>query len=277
MSAIDRSQVRPSEIAGTWYPGGAADLRSTIERYLAGVERKELEGELVGLIAPHAGYLYSGQVAAHAYKQLEDRDFDLVTLISPVHRMYMGTYVVTSYHYYETPLGAVPVATDLVDTLAEKLRLVRVQRDAEHSLEIQLPFLQYFLSEFRLVPLMLGDQDWDCCQRLASELVPLLAGQKALLVASTDLSHFHPYDRAVHLDQRVLEHIENFDPRGLSDDLAARRCEACGGGPVIAVMLAAREMGADEAHVLHYANSGDVTGDRSQVVGYAAAGLYRAP
>ena len=275
MSAVDRSQVRPSDIAGTWYPGGRAELRSTIEQYLAGVEHKELEGELVGLIAPHAGYVYSGQVAAHAYNQLEGRAFDLVALISPIHRMYMGTYMVTSYAYYETPLGLVPVATDVVDGLGEKLRLVRVQRDGEHSLEIQLPFLQYLLGEFRLVPVMLGDQDWECCQRLASELVPLLAGQKALLVASTDLSHFHPYQRAVQLDQRVLEHIESFDPRGLSEDLAARHCEACGGGPVIAVMLAACEMGADRAHVLRYANSGDVTGDRSQVVGYMAAGLYR--
>ena len=277
MGAVDRSQVRPSDIAGTWYPGGPEELRSTIERYLAGVEHKELEGELVGLIAPHAGYVYSGQVAAHAYKQLEGRDFDLVALISPIHRMYMGAYTVTTYRYYETPLGLVPVATDVVDRLGEDLRLVRVQRDAEHSLEIQLPFLQYLLGEFRLVPVMLGDQDWDCCQRLASALVPLLTGQKALLVASTDLSHFHPYDRAVQLDQRVLEHIENFDARGLSDDLAARRCEACGGGPVIAVMLAARGMGADRGWVLRYANSGDVTGDRSQVVGYVAAGLYRTP
>jgi len=152
---------------------------------------------------------------------------------------------------------------------------VRVQRDGEHSLEIQLPFLQYLLGEFRLVPVMLGDQEWDCCQRLASELVSVLTGQKALLVASTDLSHFHPHDRAVQLDSRVVEHIENFDPRRLSEDLATRRCEACGGGPVIAAMLAARQMGADRAHVLRYANSGDVTGDRSQVVGYMAAALCR--
>ena len=275
MSAVDRSQVRPSDIAGSWYPGRPAELRSTIKRYLAGVEHRELEGELVGLIAPHAGYIYSGQVAAHAYKQLEGADFDLVALISPVHQMYMGTYMVTSYHYYETPLGLVPVATDVVDRLGEKLRLVRVEREAEHSLEIQLPFLQYLLGEFRLVPVMLGDQDWDCCQRLASALVPLLTGQKALLAASTDLSHFHPYDRAVQLDRRVLGHIESFDPRGLSDDLAAHRCEACGGGPVIAMMLAARELGADRGHVLCYANSGDVTGDRSQVVGYMAAALSR--
>ena len=274
MSAVDRSQVRPSVIAGSWYPGRPAELRTTIERYLANVEPTELEGELVGLIAPHAGYIYSGQVAAYAYKQLEGRDFDLVALISPIHQMYMGTYMVTSYAYYETPLGLVPVATDLVDELAEELNLVRVQRDGEHSLEIQLPFLQYVLGEFRLLPVMLGDQDWGSCQRLASALAPLLTREKALLVASTDLSHFHPYDRAVQLDRRVLERVEAFDPRGLSEDLRARRCEACGGGPVIAVMLATQELGAKRARVLCYANSGDVTGDHSQVVGYMAAALF---
>jgi len=273
MSAVDRSQVRPSVIAGTWYPGRPAELRATIEQYLANVEPTELEGELVGLIAPHAGYIYSGQVAAYAYKQLQGRDFDLVALVSPIHRMYMGAYMLTSCAYYETPLGLVPVATDVVEGLGEELSLVRVQHDEEHSLEIQLPFLQYMVGEFRLLPVMLGDQDWGSCQRLASALVPLLTGEKALLVASTDLSHFHPYDRAVQLDRGVLERVEAFDPHGLSEDLRARRCEACGGGPVIAVMLAAREMGAKRAQVLRYTNSGDVTGDRSQVVGYMAAAL----
>jgi len=275
MNPVDRSQVRPSLIAGSWYPGHPAELRATIKRHLANVEPMELGGELVGLIAPHAGYVYSGQVAAHAYKLLEGRDFDLVALVSPVHRLYLGPYMVTSYAYYETPLGLVPVATDLVERLGKTLRLTRVRRDDEHSLEIQLPFLQHLLGDFRLLPIMLGDQGWAACHQLASALVPLLVGEKALLVASTDLSHFHPYDRAVQLDQRVVARVEAFDPRGLSEDLAARRCEACGGGPVIAMMLAAQQLGANRARVLCYANSGDVTGDRSQVVGYMAAALFR--
>lgn len=276
MGAVDRSQVRASVIAGSWYPGRPAELQATIERYLTDVEPTVLEGQLVGLIAPHAGYVYSGQVAAYAYKQLEGRDFELVALISPVHRMYRGTYMVTSYAYYETPLGLVPVATDLVDELGGELRLARVQHDGEHSLEIQLPFLQHLLGEFRLLPLMLGDQDWGSCQQLASALASLLREEKALLVASTDLSHFHPYAQAVQLDRRVLERVEAFDPRGLRDDLAAHRCEACGGGPVMAAMLAAQKLGATRAHALRYTNSGDVTGDRSQVVGYMAAALLKA-
>jgi AmmeMemoRadiSam system protein B len=276
MDTVDRSQVRPSVIAGSWYPDRPAALRATIERYLNDVEPMDLRGKLVGLIVPHAGYIYSGQVAAHAYKQLEGRDVDLVVLISPVHRMYVGAYMVTHYAYYETSLGLVPVAGDLVEELGEQLELTRVRRDEEHSLEIQLPFLQYLLSEFRLLPIMLGDQSWDACQQLASALATLLQGERALLVASTDLSHYHPYDQAVQLDRRVGDRVEAFDPRGLSEDLAAHRAEACGGGPVITVMLTARSLGADRARVLHYANSGDVTGDRSQVVGYMAAALFKA-
>lgn len=276
MNGVDRSQVRSSVIAGSWYPSQPEELRSIVERYLDNVEPTELEGELVGLIAPHAGYAYSGQVAAYAYKQLEDLDFNLVALISPLHRVRLGTYMVTSYSYYETPMGLMPVDTELVKALGEELELTRVRRDQEHSLEIQLPFLQYMLGEFRLLPIMMGDQDWSSCQSLASALASLLSGEKALLVATTDLSHFHSYDQAVQLDQRVQERVGAFDPRGLSEDLAARRSEACGGGPVISMMLAAQELGASQAHVLHYANSGDVTGDRSRVVGYMAAALLKA-
>ncbi len=275
MRAVDRSRVRPSVIAGSWYPGQPARLRASIEGYLASVEHAELEGDLLGLIVPHAGYIYSGQVAAYAYEQLEGRTFGLVVVVSPVHRMYRGVYMVTSYDYYETPLGLVPVASDQVKRLAEELDLVRVQSDGEHSLEIQLPFLQYLLGEFRLLPVMLGNQDWDSCQQLASALGALLRDQEALLVASTDLSHFHPEHEAVLLDQRVRDRIDSFDPRGLSEDLAVRRSEACGGGPVVAVMLSAQKLGGSHARVLHYATSGDVTGDRSEVVGYMAATILR--
>ena len=276
MDAVDRSQVRPSVIAGSWYPGQPADLRATIEGYLDNVAPMELGGELVGLIAPHAGYVYSGQVAAYAYSQLEGLAFDLVVLVSPVHRMYRGAFIVTSYAYYETPLGVVPVAMDLVDGLEEQLRLVRVSYDEEHSLEIQLPFLQHLLGDFRLLPIMMGDQSWDSCQMLVTAMAPLLAGGKVLLIASTDLSHYHSYDQAMRFDHQVMDRVETYDPRGLSEDLVARRCEACGGGPVISVMLIARGLGADRAHVVRYASSGDVTGDRSQVVGYMAAVLVKA-
>ncbi len=275
MQRINPRDIRRSVIAGTWYPGTKAELARTVDGFLANVKKEELGGELMGLIAPHAGYVYSGQVAAYAYKQLEGLDFPIVAVVSPVHRMFVGRYAVTAKRYYETPLGLVEVDGELVDALDEAVGLNRVERDDEHSLEIQLPFLQRVLGRFKLLPVMMGDQSLPACRALGEALAGVLRGRRALLVASTDLSHFHPYDTAVRLDRVVLDHIEKFDPEGLALDLERGRCEACGGGPVIAVMLAAKALGANRARVLKYANSGDVTGDRWQVVGYVAGAIYR--
>ena len=275
MERINPRDIRRSVIAGSWYPGTKAELGRMLDGFLANVKKEELGGELMGLIAPHAGYVYSGQVAAYAYKQLEGLDFPIVAVVSPVHRMFVGRYAVTAKRYYETPLGLVEVDGELVDALDEVVGLNRVERDDEHSLEIQLPFLQRVLDRFKLLPVMMGDQSLPACRALGEALAGVLRGRRALLVASTDLSHFHPYDTAVRLDRVVLDHIEKFDPEGLALDLERGRCEACGGGPVIAVMLAAKALGANRARVLKYANSGDVTGDRWQVVGYVAGAIYK--
>ncbi|MDY7041368.1 MAG: AmmeMemoRadiSam system protein B [Chloroflexota bacterium] len=267
--------VRRSAIAGTWYPGTKDELRLAVRKYFDEAESVELGGELVALISPHAGYTYSGQVAAYAYKQVEGATYDVVAVVSPVHRMPVGSFAVTEADAYETPLGLVHLDRDLVFELGRETRLTRVGYDAEHSLEIQLPFLQVALGEFRLLPVMLGDQSLSACKRLGTALGKVLAGKSVLLVASSDLSHFHPYDQAVQLDQVALGYIDDFDPEGLAQALTSHHTEACGGGPVIAVMFAAQELGATHGRVLHYANSGDVTGDHSQVVGYVAGALYR--
>jgi hypothetical protein len=268
--------VRHSVIAGTWYPGTEGQLRQKVRGYLDNVEKEKLGGELIGLISPHAGYIYSGQVAAYAYRQLDGASYDAVAIISPVHRMFVGRFAATSAAAYETPLGLVEVDTELVEATDKEVGLTRVPQDNEHSLEIQLPFLQVVLGEFKLLPIMIGDQELSSCQKLGTALAKILKGKNVLLVASTDLSHFHNYDTAVRLDEIILERVGSYDPEGLAQDLRRGKCEACGGGPVIAVMLAAQELGANKAKVLKYMNSGDVTGDRSQVVGYMAAALYRA-
>jgi len=276
MDEIDPKAVRRSVIAGSWYPGTERELRKTVQGYLDNVEKEKLDGELIGLISPHAGYIYSGQVAAYAYKQLDGLSYDTVAVISPVHRMLVGRFAATSAAAYETPLGLVEVDTALVEAADREVSLAYVAQDNEHSLEIQLPFLQVVLGKFKLLPIMMGDQDLSSCQKLGTALAKVLRGRKALLVASTDLSHFHNYDTAVRLDKIVLERVGAYDPEGLAQALERGKCEACGGGPVIAVMLAAKELGANKARVLKYMNSGDVTGDRYQVVGYMAAALYRA-
>jgi AmmeMemoRadiSam system protein B len=273
MSVTDSSSVRRSVIAGSWYPGDPKQLRAMLDGFLNQVPPQPLEGRLVGLISPHAGYIYSGQVAAYAYRQLRGKSFPKVVIVSPVHRIYTGEFATTDKAYYETPLGMVPVDAECVAALERQVGLNHVSQDMEHSLEIQLPFLQYVLGDFALTPIMMGDQDWDSAVGLGQALVKAIGEQPALLVASTDLSHFHRYEAAVRLDQLVLNHITNYDPEGLSRTLDTHRAEACGGGPVMAVMLAAQGLGAKRAVVLKYMNSGDVTGDHSGVVGYAAAAL----
>lgn len=273
----DSRDVRRSSIAGSWYPGTPENLARDVDRYLEQASPPAIPGDLVGLVAPHAGYVYSGPVAAYAYKLLQDRSFDTVAVVSPSHQAYYRANAVTEKRYYWTPLGTVPVDEDLVTALAQHASVTRVPQDVEHSLEIQLPFLQHTLGEaWTLLPIMMGDHSLPACQDLGAGLAAVLQDRNALLVASTDLSHFHPDATARRLDQVVMDRVNAFDPEGLAKDLASHACEACGGGPTVAVMLAARALGATHSQVLHYANSGDVTGDRFKVVGYMAAALSAA-
>jgi AmmeMemoRadiSam system protein B/AmmeMemoRadiSam system protein A len=275
--AMSDKNIRESVIAGSWYPGDPAKLTKDIKGYLEKVPEQKIDGELIALISPHAGYTYSGQVAAYAYKLLEGRKYDVVVIVAPSHRAYFKGASVYPQGGYRTPLGIVPIAEEITKALMKKSPRITSFPPAhaqEHSLEIQLPFLQVVLKDFRLVPIVIGEQDFSICEEVSAAIAAVIKGKNALVIASTDLSHFHPYDEAVALDQKVVQHVDAFDPEGLNKALRAGQCEACGGGPTVAVMLAAKALGADKSKVLNYANSGDVTGDHSRVVGYMAAVLY---
>jgi len=284
MKEVKASDIRQSVIAGTWYPGQPDVLRRTLAGYLAEAEKVELEGELKALISPHAGYAYSGPTAAHAYKQLEDGPtFETVAILSPLHQAYLGRFAVTKAGYYETPLGLVEVDAELVEALGKEVTLNRVGFDGEHSLEIQLPFLQQVLGTFTLLPVMLGepltsDRGLATCRDLGTALAKVLRDRKALIVASTDLSHLYDYNDVVRHDRVMVELVERFDVEGLARALIEGRCHACGGAPVVAALLAAQALGANRAKVLHHTNSGDVTGNRrpgNYIVGYMAAAVYK--
>ena len=275
--AMSGKNVRESVIAGSWYPGDPARLTKDIKGYLAQVPEHKIEGELIALISPHAGYMYSGQVAAHSYKLLEGKEYDIVVIVAPSHRAYFKGASVYPQGGYRTPLGIVPIAEEITEALMKSPLIDSIPQAhaQEHSLEIQLPFLQVVLKDFRLIPIVMGEQDFQTCEEVSAAIADVITGKNALLIASTDLSHFHAYDKAVDLDQKVVEHVNAFDPEGLNKALKGGQCEACGGGPTVTVMLAAQALGADKSEVLNYANSGDVTGDHSSVVGYMAAALYR--
>ncbi len=271
--------VRPSILAGSWYPANPERLAETVQGYLANADGDPLSGEVKALIVPHAGYIYSGQVAAHAYRLLQDRLFRKVVMVGPSHHVPFDGVSVNLQPGYKTPLGVVPVDRGLARRIInsnEQIRWVPEAHAQEHSLEIQLPFLQVVLRDFQIVPILMGQQDFRTSSMLAQSLTRVLKQMDdTLLLASTDLSHFHSYERAKELDMAFVEHVRAFGPQGLSNALSSGRCEACGGGPTIAVLLAAQALGADRAVILKVANSGDVTGDHRRVVGYMSAALIR--
>ncbi len=228
---------------------------------------------IVGIIAPHAGYLYSGKTAARAYAQLAGNRRNVVVVVSPSHRDYFDGISVYPGDAYATPLGEVPVDVELRSRLVKESSVIMstAGHGEEHALEVQLPFLQYVLGSFTLLPLVIGNQSREQCFALGEILARLVEGKSVLLVASTDLSHFHPASAGTRLDAVVVRDLEMFDAEMLMSDLEAGRAEACGGGPAVAVMVACRLLGARTIRVLHRAHSGEITGDNESVVGYLTA------
>ena len=279
VKGMEMKEIREPAVAGSWYPDNPEILSQEIKRYLEKAKKEKIEGNPIALISPHAGYVYSGAVAAHAYKMIEGKTFDTVVVIAPSHRALFRGASLYDRGGYRTPLGVVPVDVELSKRMMERRKEIQFIPEAhaqEHSLEIQIPFLQIVLKSFKLVPIIMEPYwSWETCQSLSSAIAETVKGKNVLLIASSDLSHFHPYEKAVELDKIVLNHIERFDPEGLNRDLKQGRCEACGGGPIITVMLAAKALGVNRGKVLKYLNSGDVTGDRGRVVGYAAGVFYK--
>ncbi len=273
--------TRRPVVAGTFYPDDYVTLARDVDDYLSEAGDESIEGEILGIISPHAGYVYSGSVAAHAYVGLDRLLYDTVIVVAPSHRHAFTGSSVYGGDGYETPLGVVPVDRDLSDAMvgsSDALRYIPEAHVSEHSLEVQVPFLQRTLYGFEMVAIIMGDQREANVRALASSIVEAAKAfpeKRVLLVASTDLSHYHRQSEAIELDRHVVERINAFDPTGLLSDLADGKCEACGGGPMAVVMMAAKELGADEARVTRYATSGDVTGDMSQVVGYLSAVLVK--
>jgi AmmeMemoRadiSam system protein B len=280
---MTQQTVRPAAVAGSWYPGHASALAREVDRYLDEAV-VPLDGDVVAIIAPHAGLMYSGAVAAHAYRALRGRSFDVAILVGPSHYVGFDGVAVADEDAFESPLGLVLVEKQVTGALCAASDLV-CRRSAvharEHSLEMQLPFLARVQPGTSIVPAVMGYQTRDTVIQFAEALATTLAGRRALLVASTDLSHYLDVALARQHDERVVELVGAFDPDSLLVEFERYpehdrgRFVACGGGPAIAVMRAARALGATGARVLRYANSGDVSGDYGAVVGYLAAAIGR--
>jgi MEMO1 family protein len=270
--------VRRAAVAGSWYPGTAGAIGVEVDRYLEAAGGVSVAGRLIGLVSPHAGLRYSGPVAAYGYGLLRGRSALTAVLVGPSHRAAFDGVAVHGHGAWETPLGRVAIDEALAEAILGSVAVgfedANVHQD-EHSLEMQMPFLQRVVPDLRVVPAMMGSQTRSEVEALAEGLASALTGREdVVLVASSDLSHYQPAKLANRLDAVVVEHVDRFEPDALMRRLETHDNVACGGGPVVAVMKAARTLGADRATVLKYADSGDVAeGDKSHVVGYLSAAL----
>jgi MEMO1 family protein len=272
------SDVRKASVSGTWYPGAAGALASEVDGYLTAADRggPGLGGDLVALIVPHAGLMYSGPVAAHAYRLLRDRRFDVAVLVGPSHFAGFDGVALYPSGGFDTPFGVARIDAECASAIAaasDVVQVLSVPHAREHSLEMQLPFLMHLAPTTPIVPLLMGYQTAATAAALGGALVTALRGRGALLIASTDLSHYHDAATASALDRVVIDCVSRLDADGLQAALDTTPGHACGGGPMVAVMRAALASGARDAAILNYADSGDVSGDKSSVVGYLAAAL----
>jgi len=273
----ESKEYRKSIHAGTWYPGSEKELQKVIHDFLEN-SRARVHGEIYGLITPHAGYIYSGPVAAFAYKTVENQEFDDVIIIGPSHHHGFYGASVDTMAGRNTPLGKVDFDLKLARKIIKQNKNITYDPRAhseEHSTEIQVPFLQTILKKFKAVEIVMGGQDYAICEALSNAIINTTKGKKILIVASSDLSHYHPQKEAERLDNLVIEAVSNYDPKLLHQRLSSGSCEACGGGPIITAMLITQKLGATNAKPVMYATSGKTSGDYSQVVGYLAAVFYK--
>lgn len=269
--------VKEPSVAGMFYPADKNKLSELISHFLSEVEKKSQQGRLIALISPHAGYIYSGKIAAYGYKEIKDRDIKNVILIGPSHHVGFTGASVYIKGGFKTPLGTVKINEKIAEALLNESADVRFYPDAykkEHSLEVQLPFLQTVLKDFKIVPILIGSPTKKTFEHLVTEL-PEILDEKTLLIASTDLSHFYDYNTAKEMDNKVIEAIAKLSTIETEHLIRTGKSELCGGYPVLITLEVAKRAGANLGVIYNYANSGDVTGDRNRVVGYASIGLYQ--
>ncbi|MBN1896041.1 AmmeMemoRadiSam system protein B [bacterium] len=268
------ARTRPSILSGSWFPRNPGELTGTVRDFLRKAKKTEIPGRILGMISPHAGYVYSGPAAAYGYKTLKGRKYDTVVILGPQHRMFGKRYVVTDASHYETPLGKVPVNRDALKQLALDVPLYPVSLDNEHSIEIQLPFLQTVLSSFDLIPVMIGHDDVFNVQDLVQALHRFSRNREVLIIASSDMHHMNDYRQVKERDAQIIAALESFRLDGILEKLAEPDCSVCGKVAISVLLQVSRLLGAKSLKILKHNNSGDITGEQSPgqyTVGYLSA------
>ncbi|PIU41323.1 MAG: hypothetical protein COS99_06050 [Candidatus Omnitrophica bacterium CG07_land_8_20_14_0_80_42_15] len=278
--ATASAEVKQSDLAGSWYPGTKEELSNQINYYLDQAGTPKIDGKIIAIISPHAGLQYSGPVAAYSYKAVAGMAVDTVVVIGFSHKLDYDGVAVFDREAYGTPLGVISTDMDVVKKLTsynKKITSYPAAFEGENSIELEIPFLQSVLKDFKLVMVAIGEQTEENDKIIADALYNALKDKdKILLVGSTDLHHFFPYDETNKIDKSTVDIIKAFDPARLySENILAGGRLMCGPGAVCATMTAAKELGADKLEVLKYANSGDTAGDKTRVVGYVSAVMYK--
>ena len=273
-----KNSYRLPAVEGTFYYSDPLKLNQQFDAFFSNVPEVTITGKMLGMVVPHAGYIYSGFTASVAYNLLKGREIKDVVIISPSHREYFKEVTIFDGLGYSTLFGNVDINQNIKEELL-KYDLIKESargHGKEHALEIQLPLLQRVLNNnFNILPLVMGDQNIGACVMLGKILSEVFANKNDyLIIASSDLSHFYSYEKAKTKDGVMINSIDNFDIDEVIENVGSKKTEACGSGPIISMMMATKRLGANFSKVLHYSNSGDVTGDHSEVVGYLSAVVW---
>ena len=275
--------MRKPAVAGSFYDGSAAGLRRQIEDCfkhplgpgaLPGSARV-VERRILGLVSPHAGYIYSGPVAANGFFQIAaEGKPQTVVILGPNHRGLGAAVAVGGQDAWQTPLGSVEIDVEVGQAIVSATRWARLDdlaHSMEHSIEVQVPFLQYIYENgFRIAPISMLRQDGEVSRELGRAVAAALKGKNAVIIASSDFSHYESQSMASKKDHLALEAILNLEPERLEETVISHSITMCGPGPVMSMLTACKALGSKKARLLRYATSGDITGDHSQVVGYAS-------
>lgn len=279
-SAGFAGEVKEADLAGSWYPSSDEKLTAMLDGYLSDAKIDKIPPNIRAIIVPHAGYIYSGSIAAYAYKAVSDLDIDTVIVIGFSHRKYYDAISVYDRGSLETPLGQLEVDNEFARELILSNDKIYFNPDGfkdENSVEMQLPIIRHIFKDkdIKVVPISMGVQSYENAEILSDSLHNLLKDRdKYLIIASTDMSHFHKYSEANKIDELAIDTLKGLDPKELFDKVSLEKCEFCGIGTVISAMLAAKKLGADKIEILKYANSGDLVGEKKSVVGYLSAAIY---
>jgi MEMO1 family protein len=285
----EESTIRRSMYSGSWYPGTKLELDAAVDSYLSTAETADIEGDVTGIVSPHAGYVYSGSIAACAYKPLIHKNIDVAIVLGNAHREGFKGAAIDSAKAYSNPLGTVDIDRDLSEKIVQTSSAITLNNTPhiqEHSLEMQIPFLQKTLKPgFKIVPILFGFDEDGAEQQLISALKDLLKNKKYILVASTDLTHFPSYENAKRIDRITVEKIASMDEDALrlhnetvmQEKIPGLSCVLCALSATTTVMALSRALGAVKGQVLKNANSGDLDiGSRNRVVGYGAVAFFTA-